>query len=165
MDAGSELRHLIWDLMLTADLNGRYYGYLATRYRSADHWAKVFVAITSSTAVSGWALWGTPGLDWIWKAASAAATLVAIALPIFDPANSMKTASRLTGAWYSILSDYSLLWTQVDEASESLVRKRCQAIMAEERPLAELEATLPKHRRLILHCEAEVRRARELPPD
>lgn len=162
MDAGSELRRLIWESMLDADLNDRYFGELTTGYQSKDRWAKVFIAIASSTTVSGWAFWGVPGLDWIWKLASAAATLVAIALPIFDPAASMKAASRLAGAWSSILSECKLLWTQVDAASEPEGRELLQAIMAKETPLAESESSLPKHLRLVRRCRSDVWRSRGL---
>jgi len=162
MEADSAIRYHIWNSMLDADLNHRYFGRLASRYKASDRWAKVFVAITSSTAVSGWAVWGTPGLDWIWKVASAMATIVAIAMPVFDPAASMKIASLLTGRWFSILSDYELLWARVDRMSESEADQACQVIAEAEKPLAEQETSLAKLPRLIRHCEAEVRRSRGL---
>lgn len=163
VDGNSQVRLLIWNSMLSADLSNRYYGELTARYQSMDQWAKIFVAMTSSTAVSGWAMWGRPGLDWVWQTASALATLVALALPILDPANSMKMANRLTGGWFSILKDYEMLWTQVHEKTEPEARKLCQRILEEEKRLVELESALKKDRRLARRCEDEVRRSRGLP--
>jgi len=162
VDENSKVRHLIWDSMLSADLNYRYFGGLTARFQNWDRFAKILIAITSSTVVSGWAIWGKPGVDWIWHTASALACIVSLALPIFDPANSMKAASRLTGAWFSILKDYELLWTRVDTLDESEARKFCHTIQEEEKRLVEIESSLNKHRGLALRCEDEVRRSRGL---
>lgn len=162
VDESSKVRHLIWDSMLSADLNYRYFSGLAARFQNWDRFAKILVAVTSSTVVSGWAIWGKPGIDWIWHSASALACIVSLALPIFDPSNSMKAASRLTGTWFSIFKDYELLWTRVDALDESEAQKLCGAIQEEEKRLVELESTLNNHRGLARRCEDEVRWSRGL---
>jgi len=155
-----EMRQLIWDSVLGADLNHRYYTELADRLQYWDRGTKIFVAIMSSAAVTGWAVWGTPGLSWIWQSASALAAVVAVAQPILDPTKSIKTASQLAGAWYGTHKDYQVLWTRVDTASGKEVRERCQELMTEEKRLAELGATLTTRRQLARRCEEEVRRSR-----
>jgi hypothetical protein len=160
MDETSKIRRLIWESMLSADLNCRYFSQLVGRFQGGDRWSKIFVAATSSTVVSGWAIWGRPGLDWIWQGASGLAALVALALPIWDPANSMKVAAKLAGAWFSILKDYELLWTRVDELTEAQARELCERIQAEEKRVADLEPLLRENRRLARQCEEAVRRSR-----
>jgi len=165
MDAGSKVRRLIWDSMLSADLNRRYFAALASRLRRQDMCAKVVVAAAASAAVSGWALWGTPGLDWVWESFSALAAIVAVALPICDPAKSMKTASTLSASWFAVMRDYELLWTKVDDLSETDGRSECQTMVTTEKALAEPETTLRQRRSLARRCEREVLLARGLPAE
>lgn len=106
----SKVRRLIWDSMLSADLNQRYFRALASLYQRQDRAAKIVVAIATSAAVSGWWLWGTAGFDWVWQTFSVLAAAVAIALPIWDPARSMKTASALSASWFAVMREYELLW-------------------------------------------------------
>ena len=160
MDESSGIRRLIWDSMLSADLNHRYYGAFADLLQHWDRGAKIFVAIASSTAVAGWAVWSTPELSWIWHGAGALAAVVAVAQPVLDPTKSIKTAGQLTGAWFSILRDYNLLWASVHLVSETEALNQCQKIIEKEKLLAELEATLTTRRQLARRCEEEVRRFR-----
>lgn len=154
----SGLRTLIWNSMLEADLNYRYYTVLATRYRTYDLGAKIFIAITTSAAVSGWAIWGQYGLDWLWKTASGVATIIAIALPIVNPANIMKVAGEEGYGWFSILEDYKLLWATVDEEEdEENIRKECKRIQLEEKRLVGASSGVRKRRRLARRCETEMR--------
>lgn len=155
------LRILIWNSMLSADLNFRYYSELAVRFQTVDHWAKIFLAITSSTAVSGWALWDTPGWEWLWKSLSAASALIALSLPVLDPAGSMKTASSLRGAWFSILKDYELLWSDAPDA-ETDARVQFTKLVQEEKRLVELERAMRRRRGIQKRCDTEVRRSRGL---
>lgn len=149
--------------MLTADLNYRYFTALAARYQGYDRWAKIFVAVMSSAAVSGWAIWGQPGVNWLWQAASALATIVAVALPIINPANSVNLASRLAGGWFSILKDYEVLWVRLDSESEESAQEACGKVLQEEKRLVDLETNLRKNERLARAAELNVRRSRGLP--
>jgi len=160
VDGKPEIRRLIWDSMLSADLNHRYYSGLADLLQRWDRGARMFLAITSSAAVAGWAVWSTAGLSWIWHGASALAAVVAVAQTILDHTKSIKTAGQLAGAWFSILRDYELLWASVGTASGKEVREQCQRIIREEKRLAELEATLTTRRQVARRCEEEVRRFR-----
>jgi hypothetical protein len=162
MSNHSGFRDLLWSALLGADLSGRYFGRLTVRYQRWDRGAKILIALTASTSVSGWAVWGTPGLDWVWKVLSATSAVVAVALPIIDPTTSLKATSNLKGAWVAILKDYELLWSELPMLSEQSAYDAYQRIMNEEKKLGELEAVFPRSRRLILDCQDEVCRARGL---
>jgi len=60
MDDQYDLRRLVWDSMLVADLNARYSSCLANRFQRVDKGAKILVAVTSSAVVSGWQSGGSP---------------------------------------------------------------------------------------------------------
>ncbi|MDP2400823.1 MAG: hypothetical protein Q8M66_02490 [Actinomycetota bacterium] len=162
MNEGNSLRDLLWDSLLTADLNHRYHGTVSDYLQRWDKRAKIFVAIMSSTAVAGWAIWSNVGFSTVWTIAGGLAALVAIAQPILDPARSIKTSGQLSGAWFSILRDYELLWTTVDDSDDNNIRERLVPIFAEEKRLTELETTLSKRKRLARQCENEVRVSRGL---
>jgi hypothetical protein len=149
--------------MLNADLNCRYFHALSGRLRFWDQIAKIFVAVMSSAAVAGWAIWNEPGLDTAWHTAGGLAAIVAVALPILNPAKSANTASQLAGAWFSILRDYEMLWTRVDVAEEVELRDASERIISAEKPLSEIESALSLRRGLARRCENEVRQSRGLP--
>ena len=158
----SKIRIMIWNSMLSADLNYRYFSTLTGRFQSHDQWAKIFIAIFSSTVVSGWAIWGQPELNWIWHVVSGLAAILAIALPIWNPANSMKIASKLAGSWFSILKDYEVLWTEVDEIDERGARDKLKKIVDEEKRLSEVDTLLKVNRKISSDSEKAVRQARGL---
>jgi hypothetical protein len=162
MNSPTTVREFVWDAMLSADLSQRYYARLTVRFQSQDRWAKLLIAVTSSTTVSGWAIWSKAGLDWLWHGASAVTAIVGLALPVVDPTRSMKTANKLSAAWYAILKDYELLWSQVDTLPEVGARAEWEKLLEKEELLAESAATLGFDTHLAGQSEQEVRRSRGL---
>lgn len=159
MAVNSSTRDLAWDSLLSADLNHRYFAGLADRSRKFDRWGKFAVAGFSSTsALASWAIWNESGVTWVWPVLSGLAAVVALALPVFDPAKSMKAASGLAGAWFSVFKDYELLWTQIDDIEEAKAHSALKELGDEEKRLAELESGLSEKRALAQKCESEVRR-------
>lgn len=148
--------------MLTADLNYRYFGELAVRFQSRDRCAKFLMAATSSTSVSGWMIWGRPGWDWAWQALSGLTAVVAIALPVLDLPKSLRTSGTLHGRWFSIRSDYELLWARLDSLTDPDVCSKWKTIAEEEKRLVELESTIRTRNDLVLHCYDEVCKSRGL---
>lgn len=151
--------------MLTADLNHRYFGELAVWYQGWDRRTKIFLAVTSSTSVSGWAIWGQPGWDWLWQSLASIAAVVAVVLPILNPSSSVGAASRLRGGWFSILKDYELLWAQLQSLDNAIALERCREIAVEEKRLDELDSTIKRRSKLVLLCHREVCKSRGLPVD
>lgn len=162
MTGRTAVRQLVWDSMLNADLNCRYFRALSGRLRSWDQAGKIFVAAMSSAAVAGWAIWDESGFQTAWHAAGGLAAVVAVALPILNPSKAAAAASQLTGAWFSLLRDYEMLWTRVDAADEAELREAAERIVSAEKPLSDIESALSMHRGLAKRCEDEVRRSRGL---
>lgn len=158
MALSSQMRREVWNSMLSADLNYRYHRALADSLQKQDKAAKITVAITSSAAVASWAIWTMPGFNWVWQVASGAAALIAVALPIVDPARLLKTASQLAGGWFSVLRDCQLLWADVESTTGLHLEQRYERIVAEEKRLTEMETGVPDCRRLMHACEEDVRR-------
>ncbi len=163
MNRESSVAELVRTSMLDADLNVRYFARLASDYQKWDRTAKILIAVTSSAAVSGWAIWGQPGLDWIWQAASGVAALVAIALPIADPTSALKTASKLSGSWSALLREYEFLWARVDGLDEAAVQGEYRGISSKEDPLNEIDVSMPRRQKLLERCMRDVCIARGLP--
>jgi uncharacterized membrane protein YccC len=158
MTTVDSLRDLVWDGKLSADMSRRYYSYMADRYQRVDQWGKVIVAVFSSTsAIAGWTLWQTPGVSWIWALASGVAAVLAIALPIFDPAKSLKAALKLDIGWSAAFRDYELLWAQIEDLDEPKVLAALKDLRAGDEKLDELESGLAKNQGLADRVEAEVR--------
>ena len=65
--AGEEdsIRQVIWEAMLTADLNVRYWAHLSRRYSMWDKCIKILLALASSATVASWSFWNE--VDILWK--------------------------------------------------------------------------------------------------
>lgn len=94
----------LWNAMLDADMNARYWPMLARRYSRAEVIVKVFLAVMSSGTVAAWGLWGAH--QSLWRSLSAISALTAIASPILNFSKSVKTTSDLAGRWRMLLVDY-----------------------------------------------------------
>ncbi|MBU8920580.1 MAG: hypothetical protein KOO63_01855 [Bacteroidales bacterium] len=160
MGDNSKIRALIWESLLSADLNYRYFSRLGRRFQAQDRWAKIFMAFASSTVVSGWALWGAQGFDWIWKSVSGFAAVVSLALPIVNPADSLKKARAASVGWFAVKRDYELLWSHVDELPANEARASYERISEKEVHLVELEDSLGKNKSIARQCEDELRKSR-----
>jgi hypothetical protein len=156
------VKEVIWDSMLDADMNGRYYGELGSRNYRWDRAAKIFLAATSSTSVAGWAFWANPEMAWTWQTLSGISAVCALALPIIDPAKLATKATKLSTEWFSIMSRYELLWSQRKKLSDTEMETRVQALKAEEKNLGELASVFRWRRKLIRECQKAVCRARGL---
>ncbi len=49
-----KIEKAIWDSLLDADLNIRYWGYLSRRYYCINRFIKIFLAIIASGTVASW---------------------------------------------------------------------------------------------------------------
>ena len=51
------MRKLIWKALLDADMNVRYWKYMAQRLVKRDCNTKIFLAVMSSSTVGSWWIW------------------------------------------------------------------------------------------------------------
>ncbi|MYE89264.1 hypothetical protein F4X33_09750, partial [Candidatus Poribacteria bacterium] len=103
-----KIRQVIWEAVLDADLNLRYWDHLSRRYSAWDKYTKIFLAIMSSSTVASWGIWDE--IDLLWKCLSAVSAGTAIALPILDWQRKIGEMSNLKGKWSRISRAYENLW-------------------------------------------------------
>ena len=103
-----KIRQVIWEAVLDADLNLRYWDHLSRRYSAWDKYTKIFLAIMSSSTVASWGIWDE--IDILWKCLSAVSAGTAIALPILDWQRKIGEMSNLKGKWSRISRAYENLW-------------------------------------------------------
>lgn len=151
----------LWESMLDADMNARYWKKLAKRYSSVDVGIKIFLALLTSGSVAGWKFWSDN--PEVWKTLSAIAAVVSIILPIIQLPKSINKMSNLTGRWLQIQYDYELLWADClkNENNQNLP-KRYKDIKSKEVSVKTAETDLPEFKGLIRICYDEVIRTRGL---
>ena len=159
---GDNIRQVIWEAVLDADLNLRYWDHLSRRYSRWDKWTKIFLAIMSSSTVAGWGIWNE--IDLLWKGLSAISAVTAIALPILDWQRKIGEMSNLKGKWSRISRAYENLWEDLllGPTTTELVeeyRKVRNEMEGEEDNTA---PDLPHDTKLIQRCRDEILESRGL---
>ena len=150
----------VWNKLLDAELNKRYWLYMAWRYKSRDLRARILLAVTSSGVVAGLTLWQQ--YPQIWQVLSGVSALVAIALPILNYPARVETASDLRGRWTEMVSEYDQLWITAQSGPSPLDQSRVDALTKKETSAAQVEAKLPYNEKLARRCQAEVIKRRGL---
>lgn len=147
----------IWDSLLDAEMNVRYWKKLTQRYSRRDKVMKIILAIISSGTVAGWRLWQE--YPSVWKTLSAMAALLAIAMPFLNYQKVIEITSDLSGKWWELRNEYEQHWISFkhNENQEEL-KKRHSLTKQKETPLVEKEARIPEDKKLLLKCYDEVER-------
>ena len=80
----TETLRQIYNLYRTALLNKLYYAAQLSKYRAANKYLEIIVAVgTSSTSIGAWAVWNTHNGRYWWAALAGVATLVSVVKPFF----------------------------------------------------------------------------------
>ncbi|MFZ0959823.1 MAG: hypothetical protein WAO35_02880 [Terriglobia bacterium] len=153
-----EKAKLLWESMLDADMNARYWGRLARRYQRKEMGLKILLAATSSATVAGWALW--KGAPQLWQALSGFSALVAVALPILNYSQRIETMADLRAKWMHLRVEYDSLWAEWTSKRRAEPGRAFELLKGREVEFSKIEATLPRDRKLIRDCQQEVRRSR-----
>jgi hypothetical protein len=155
------MRKTIWDSMLDADMNQRYWSHLSRRYYVRDQYSKIFLALMSSGTVASWGFWSDFAI--IWKVLSAASALLAIALPLLNWPRHISSMVSLKQKWTEIKADYELLWLVLEKGKkDSEVGKELKRIKQLETKVSQQETNLPCDKKLIYQCRDEVLKSRGL---
>lgn len=154
-----DFRKLAWESMLDADMNTRYWGKLARRYKQRETWIKIFLAAISSGSVAGWAFW--TAFPPAWKALSALSALVALALPILDYPDKIESTADLHGKWNRLLSEYETIWSRMqgDEVTTEVLDS-IRTLKETEGDMSRAEAKLPRIVHLVKKCQEEAKHSR-----
>ena len=153
-------RDWLWQHLLDADFNSRYWRCIVERYKRRDKTAQIFLAVTTSGTVAGWALWNE--LPAAWQTLSAASSLVAVALPILSYPSKVEVAADLFGRWTELCSEYERLWVSAQDGTREISDDQMSALARRENSNLSQEASFPLDRKLAARCQAEVKRRRGL---
>jgi len=155
------MRKAIWDSMLDADMNVRYWAELGRRYYKRDIRYKIFLAVMSSGTVASWSIWSE--VQVLWKILSAISALVAIALPILNWPKMIQSIGNVKQKWVDAKADYEILWVEVNSKKDQAVLKdEFKKIKKREATTTQQETNLPKKDKLLDECWEDVLESRGL---
>jgi hypothetical protein len=156
--SASDVRVAVWNALLTADMNVRYWNQIRYRYSRNDTWTKIFLAATSSSTVATWGFWAE--ISWVWKSLSAISALLAVALPILNWNRKLSDIADLHGRWVQIRNEHETLWRRMEsgivsatEAESTFQNIRNKEAEAETHAVA---AIVKKDKNLVDSCYQEV---------
>lgn len=147
----------LWESMLDADMNERYWTYLSRKYYKTDRNIKIFLAIMTSGVVASWNLWAN--FQIAWKVLSGIAALTAIISPILKYERSIETLATIKGKWKKVLADYEILWLSRDRNDIEKI-KEYEKIKEKECEID--EQNLPIDKRVLARIQDEVLKSRGL---
>ena len=157
-----ELKKAVWESMLDADMNSRYWKALAARYSKRETVLKIFLAVMASGTVAGWGIW--EDYSQIWKLLSAISALIAIALPILNYQKVIQKLSELAGNWGELRIEYEDMWLEVKNQpdNQALVRTY-KKFRATEKSLEKKEPkNISDDKDLLQSCFDDVKKSRGL---
>lgn len=156
-----EFKRAVWNSMLDADMNGRYWKYLTERYSKRETSLKIFLAIMTSSTVAGWGIW--EGNVLIWKYLSAFSALLAIALPILNYPKRIESMSELAGIWGELRIGYENMWLDISNyPDKNTLIRTYKTYRVTESSLAKKESKMPNEKKLIKKCQEEVKQSLNL---
>jgi len=158
----NQRRKQVWESMLTADLNYRYWGHLGRRYSKLDRTARVFLALTSSSTVASWGF--LIEQEMVWKLLSALSAIIAVSLPVFNWQATAETIVELRTGWLQILKEYEMLWMRIedDAINADELQTTIKQLAAQEVEFDHKVANLPNDAHLKQICQDEVIASRGL---
>ncbi len=157
----SEIRELVWQSMLTADMSARYWGHLAARFRKRETKIKIFLALTTSTgAIAAWSLWES--FPWVWQLLSSISAVLAVSLPILNYSGRVETMAGLRGKWTSLRFAYERLWVGIDTKPHERVSDELREIEEDVERISRAETVVQRDSALVRQCQREVRQSRVL---
>ncbi|HXJ14561.1 MAG TPA: hypothetical protein VNH19_19970 [Candidatus Limnocylindrales bacterium] len=155
------MRELIWNTLLTAQMNGCYWSRLASRFARREKWIKIFLAITSSGTVAGWTVWNDYAI--VWKALSALSAVLAVSLPVLDYSGRVTLLNKISSKYAQLRLGYDQLWAQIDVLTPDSFNLMQAELTKKEIELSDLQVNEPDDRELLVHCQTEVLQSRGLP--
>jgi hypothetical protein len=155
------MRALVWNSLLTAQMNTLYWQHLASRYCVREKWTKILLAVMSSGVVAGWTFWAAH--DAVWKILSGLAAIVAVALPILDFSGQVQKLTKLTSKCAQLRMGYELLWAQINSMSSQSLEAAIEKLSQQAIEISDLQVVFSDDRGLLMQSQNEVLSSRGLP--
>ncbi|WP_263770111.1 hypothetical protein [Propionivibrio soli] len=115
--ASTTERTAVWDAMLEADYQRRYWHAKGASFVFLDRCSQIALAVLSSAAVLS-ALGDLKLLD-IWKWLSAITAVIATALPFMSYTRRSVAMTDLSARWHALEIEYSSIWREIDKVEFS----------------------------------------------
>jgi hypothetical protein len=144
----------LWNSLLDAEMNVRYWSAICRRYARYDLGSRIFLAITSSSTVASWSFWSQWPL--IWKSLSGISALIAITLTVVDLPKKVSRISVLVARWKQSQVEYELLWRTDRSLSASHSKSKYSTCKHREITNTSDEQTLPYDDKLLKQCYRDV---------
>lgn len=144
-----------WDLLLTAEMNVRYWEKMSRKYDKREKNAKIFLAVMSSGTVAAWGVWEHN--DYFWKILSGVSAVIAVALPILNWTKTIEAMVNAKHEWEKISTDYDMLWlTLFEEPVKVKLTAELSKIRGKENRVRQKETILPCDKKLLDESYDEV---------
>jgi hypothetical protein len=137
----------IWRSLLNADMNARYWGYIARRYQMYDRVIGIFLAVMSASAVAAWV--SAQGLTWAGQILSMITAGLAVARPLLQIDRTAQAAVELAAEWAAFLLSYEDLWNNLASQSVESATAKLHELNQRKLKLLPTEVRLPRDPKLI----------------
>ena len=150
------LRTQIWESMLTADMNCRYYWLLQQKYSRYDNITKYVVILALLVEILNWGFFNfDPNIS---KLSTVTALALALVSPIFNFQILIESMADLASIWFEIKQDYEKLWSEAQSNSSDAndLQDSFTNVNSQERNLLRRAVHLPDDDRLLGQAQDQV---------
>jgi hypothetical protein len=158
----SELRTSIWESLLDAEMNVKYWGYLAERFVKKERALKITLSLTTASGLLSLSVWNSFPAGPV--ALGVLNTILACSLPILNYSERIEAMSSLRGSWTQLCIEFQRVWQQIGSPNSSCEN---EFRLLKERivHLSVIETRLPNDRKLVQRCQQEIIRSHGLIPE
>lgn len=144
---GSDMRDRIWELMLKADINVRYWKYYETRVSWIEKISRVVLIMSSVLSLLAWAL-----KDEYMPLATAISVLTAfftlVVVPAFGLEGYGAKIQGIKSKWIEIRDDYHQLWMDQEDSGKPSWKSRFQHALKRDQELEQGDLWTPDSMKL-----------------
>jgi len=133
-------RYFVWEAMLEADYQKRYWNAKAASFIRLDRLFQILIAVFSSAAVLS-ALGDLKLLE-IWKLLSTLTAITATTLPFMNYTRRSVVMTDISAKWHLLEIEYSSMWRVIDK--EGFHEFKFKELKAQEVEIGKATADLPK---------------------
>lgn len=133
-------RHDVWEAMLEADYQKRYWHAKAASFVRVDRRLQILLAIFSSAAV----LSTLDALEMqnIWTYLSGITAIIATALPFLNYTRYSVSMTDISSKWHRLEIEYSSIWRTIDK--DGFDENRFKELKSQEIEIGKLTTDLPR---------------------
>lgn len=156
----ADARTSVWESLLDAEMNVRYWGCLARRFVVRERALKIAIAVTASSALLSIPLWQQHPLGPILL--GLLNTILACSLPFLNYSEQIETMANLRGSWSQMGIEYERLWQEIQDSEPRNFENELRLLRERTVQLKVIETRLPNNRRLVQRCQLEILQSRGL---